>query len=428
MTTTLVEKKLTNLSEITAKLFATLDEGEFFGELAKFIGKSIGCDKHSVYVLGENSDIRQVILDNKNNPKVIDLNKSSAHLQHVVKTKRPYFSNNISRDPLFHGLNLSQESLFILPIIFDGVIISIMTFSGNKQDFSVNDMTLVLDILLKLQRPISNMKMYITAQNLNVALLRRIEEAEEALAKKDNNSELSNNFILQKENFIYKSSKMKEIVDYCEKISSSDVSIHLNGASGTGKESLAKKIHLEASKSKGPFITFDCADIGIQQLDEEIFGKASSIQGEPEKMGLLELADKGTLLLKNVDSIKFPIQTKLAEFIKNKRGMRSNAHTTFKSDVRIISTSKIDLEKMVLEGTYREDLYYLFSTVSIRVPGLKERHEDIEVLANYFLNKDKPVEKQKVFITMFNKSIKRVLLGRKYQRVEKCNRKSLLQI
>ncbi|MFZ9001093.1 MAG: sigma-54-dependent Fis family transcriptional regulator [Bacteriovoracaceae bacterium] len=394
--TTIVEKNLTELNEITAKLFTTLEESEFFGELAQFIGKSIACDKYSVYVVNENSDIRQIILDNKKSTKNISLNKSDSYLQHVVKTKRPYFSNNISRDPLFHGLNLKVDSLLILPIIFEGVIISIMTFSGKEADFSVNDLTLSLDILTKLERPISNMKMYITAQNLNVALLKRIEEAEQALAQKDNKSDISNNFILQEENFIYKNPKMKEIVEYSEKISSTDVSIHLLGPSGSGKESLAKKIHLSGSKAKGPFITFDCSDIGVQQLDEEIFGKVeSSEQGPIEKLGLLELADNGTLLLKNVDSIKFPIQTKLAEFIKNKRGMRSNVHTTFKSDVRIISTSKKDLEKMVLEGTYREDLYYLFSTVSIRIPELKQRPEDIEALANYFLNADKPVEKHK---------------------------------
>ena len=377
MITNLVEKNSTELNEIAAKLFATLDECEFFGTLAKYLSSSLDTNHTNVFIFDENSNLKQIMSQNKRVSKKVNPGKEISHLLHVVKTKRPYFSNNISRDPLFHGVSLNEEAILILPIVFEGVIISLMTFSGENKIFSVNDLTLALEILSNLEKPISNMKMFLTAQNLNAALLKRIQEAEQALANKDGNLDISKNFILSEEPFIVKSSKLRELVSYSDKLSSSDVSVLLQGKSGAGKEALAKRIHLNGPRAKAPFLIIDCASMESSKLDEEIFGKLSSNLIDIENVGMLELANKGTLLLKNVDKLSFPLQTKIAEFIKNKRAVRANSHQVFKSDVRIISTSKNDLEKMVLEGTYREDLYYLLSTVALQIPELKERLEDI---------------------------------------------------
>ena len=103
MITNLVEKNSTELNEIAAKLFATLDECEFFGTLAKYLSSSLDTNHTNVFIFDENSNLKQIMSQNKRVSKKVNPGKEISHLLHVVKTKRPYFSNNISRDPLFHG-------------------------------------------------------------------------------------------------------------------------------------------------------------------------------------------------------------------------------------------------------------------------------------------------------------------------------------
>ena len=161
--------------------------------------------------------------------------------------------------------------------------------------------------------------------------------------------------------------------------------IIITGAPGSGKELVAKQIHLKSSRKDAPFMIINCAGLTDDRGEAEIFGEEKN--GEVIKTGILEKADGGTVLLDEVHEMPIGIQSKMVRFIQEEGFERLHGNKRIKSDIRFLSSSTKDLLAEVKAGKLREDLYYRLNVIPIRVPPLKERRSDIALLVSYFLNR-----------------------------------------
>jgi two-component system nitrogen regulation response regulator GlnG len=186
---------------------------------------------------------------------------------------------------------------------------------------------------------------------------------------------------------IGKSPKMLKVFKEIGKVSAKDITVLITGESGTGKELVAKAIHLNSSRSLGPFIAINSASIPKDLLESELFGyKKGAFTGAiKDKKGKIEAANSGTLFLDEISEMDPDLQAKLLRFLQEKEFTPLGSTETLKADARIIGASNKDLVAAVQNGLFREDLYYRFNVVQIKLPPLRERKEDIPLLAKNFL-------------------------------------------
>lgn len=218
---------------------------------------------------------------------------------------------------------------------------------------------------------------------INNALRTRNLEVENRSLKK----ELVREYSFQ--NVVGNSQAMHVIFDLIKRVSATPTNILITGESGTGKEVVAKAIHYNGPLKDRPFVTVNCGAIPENLMESEMFGhKKGSFTGAiADKSGLFETADGGTLFLDEVGELPLTIQVKLLRAIQERVIRRVGGIEDVKIDVRIIAATNRNLEDMVSKGTFRQDLYYRLNVINIKTPSLRERREDIPLLANHFLKK-----------------------------------------
>ncbi len=185
-----------------------------------------------------------------------------------------------------------------------------------------------------------------------------------------------------------KSRAMKDLYHLIKKVATSDVNLLILGESGTGKEYVARGIHGLSSRQKLPFVVVDCGSTPTGLLESELFGhvKGSFTHAINDKKGLIEAADQGTLFLDEIGNISPEMQTRLLRFLEDNKIRRIGELTKTAVDCRIISATNANLEEDIQEGKFREDLYYRLRVVTLKMPPLRERKEDIPELALNFIN------------------------------------------
>ena len=186
-----------------------------------------------------------------------------------------------------------------------------------------------------------------------------------------------------------KSPVMADIYDMAASVAVSNASVLITGESGTGKELVARSIHYNSLRKDKPFIVLNCAVYSEGVLESELFGheKGAFSGAIAQKKGRFELADQGTLFIDEVAEMSASAQVKLLRVIQEQEFERVGGTRTIKTDVRIVAATNKDLAEQVRLGAFREDLYYRLNVVHIELPPLRERREDIEPLAEYFLQK-----------------------------------------
>jgi DNA-binding NtrC family response regulator len=191
------------------------------------------------------------------------------------------------------------------------------------------------------------------------------------------------------QNIIGKGKKMQELFDLVESVAASEANILLQGENGTGKELVANAIHYNSKRSKGPFIKINCAAIPKDLIESELFGyKRGAFTGSTmDKEGLLELAEGGSLLLDEIGEMPPYLQTKLLRVLQDREYRPIGSERVVHVDFRLICATNIDLDAALREGRIREDLYFRINTITLRVPPLRERTEDIPLLCDHFLDK-----------------------------------------
>jgi len=183
------------------------------------------------------------------------------------------------------------------------------------------------------------------------------------------------------------SKTMREVFDKIEKVVTTDVTVLLQGESGSGKELVASEIHRRSKRKNGPFIVMNCAAVPETLIESELFGheKGSFTGATERRMGKFELANKGTILLDEIGDMSLNTQSKLLRVLQEQKFERLGGTETLAVDVRIISATHRDLEEEIEEGRFREDLYYRIKVVNIKIPPLRHRKEDIPLLVNRFI-------------------------------------------
>jgi DNA-binding NtrC family response regulator len=191
------------------------------------------------------------------------------------------------------------------------------------------------------------------------------------------------------ENLVGRNARMQEIYTLITRIADNNATVILSGESGTGKEVLARAIHQQSNRSHRPFVAINCAAIPSELLESELFGheKGSFTGAIATKVGKFEMATGGSLFLDEVGSMRLDLQAKILRALQEREIERVGGTRTIKIDVRVIAATNRDLKKAVEEGTFREDLYYRLNVVPITLPDLKDRQEDIPLLANHFVQK-----------------------------------------
>jgi Nif-specific regulatory protein len=226
----------------------------------------------------------------------------------------------------------------------------------------------------------------------DVRLMLHLEEhahKEETLEKKYESLQLQVVDQYRFENLIGKDESMKKIFRTLDKVKDMDTGLLILGESGTGKTELARTIHYNSPRSKRPFQQLHCAEIPVTLLESELFGheKGAFTGAAQRKLGRCEVADGGTVFLDDVNVIPSEIQTRLLHYLESKSFMRLGGTQKINTDVRIIAASNQDLEQMVKEGKFREDLFYRLKVILIDLPPLRERREDMIAIATAFLKK-----------------------------------------
>lgn len=381
------------LESLLSTLYSTLDESHFFGQLSGFFKEENNVERVLIYKLLESGNSQLMAKDGL---AVFDgeiLDKGIGAQGYLARTKKGYFSNSVERDPVFtREASLGVKAELCLPIMSEGNMIGSIHLQmlSSQGNFTREDVALGMNMLLEIKGPIQNMSMYLTAKNLNENLQKAIEQKEKELQESRTGVRIQDSYKISAKDIIGRSPFMRDLLGLVDRISDKEINAYILGEAGTGKEMMARRIHCRSLRRERAFVVIDCSIMNEVQMDRELFGV-------DDRPGLIEIAHFGTLFLNAVEKMPLSIQNKFNQFLSTKMGMRSVGQQIFKSDIRVCSASTRDLMELVREGKFREDLYFALSPVLLKIPALRERKEDIELLANHYLNDGRPKDQHKSF-------------------------------
>jgi len=191
------------------------------------------------------------------------------------------------------------------------------------------------------------------------------------------------------ENIVGKSEPMLKVFDLVAQVAPSRSTVLIQGDSGTGKELIAKAIHANSPRKDGPFVPVNTGSMPTELLESTLFGhvKGAFTSAIASKKGLFEIANKGTLFLDEIGTMGLDTQAKILRVLQDRKFMHLGGVQEVQVDVRIIAATNVDLKQLVKEGKFREDLYYRLNVISVNLPPLRNRMEDVPLLVNHFLNR-----------------------------------------
>src|SRR3972149_5324918 len=197
-------------------------------------------------------------------------------------------------------------------------------------------------------------------------------------------------------NIVGKSEKIQKIFELIQKVANGKSTVLITGESGTGKELVAKAIHHNSNRRDKPFVSISCGAIPETLLESELFGhqKGAFTSADSDKKGLFEIADGGTFFLDEVTEAPPSIQAKLLRVLQEKEFKRVGGVKDIKVDVRVIAATNKNLHQLIIDGKFREDLYYRLNVIPIELPSLRERKEDIPLLVSHCINKYNSINKK----------------------------------
>lgn len=315
----------------------------------------------------------------------------------VAKHGSPIVIPNIGDEPLFLNKTGARQMIrkenvafLCVPIKFKNEILGVLSVD---RLFSAKGISFEEDLRL--------LKIIASLVAQSVKLHREVEREREAFLEEKENlkSQLKGKYRV--ENIIGQSDRMQEVYEAVHRVAPSKANVLLRGESGTGKELVAKAIHYMSHREKEPFIKFNCASIPEGLLESELFGheKGAFTGAMVLRKGRFELAAGGTLFLDEIGDLPLILQPKILRVLQEKEFERVGGEKTIKADVRLIAATSRNLEELVSGGAFREDLYYRLNVVPVLLPPLRERKEDIPVLAEYFLKKYNEENTKAVTIT-----------------------------
>lgn len=283
------------------------------------------------------------------------------------------------------GVNTGNEGLFWLKEIKKKAphISVIMMTAYGAVDLAVKAIKEgASDFILK---PWNNERLLTTVRSA-YALRKSQKQVKELKQKQDNLKQVIN----QKKHYIIGNSKaLHSVLNLTRKVSKTDVNVLITGENGTGKELIARELHRTSHRNQEVFISVDMGSISESLFESELFGhlKGAFTDAKEDRAGKFEAANGGTLFLDEIGNLSLQTQAKLLSAIQHKTIVRVGSNKSISVDIRLICATNSDLEKMVADGLFREDLLYRINTIQINVPPLREREGDILVLTDFYLNR-----------------------------------------
>ncbi len=272
---------------------------------------------------------------------------------------------------LRHAHQISPESAVILMTAVDDYEAAVQAVkAGGATDYIRKSPGLVDEVKLAIARALT--KVSLSRQNF---ALRRDAATRNSL-----------------DNIVGASAALEKLKQTIRTVATTSSTILVFGESGTGKELVARAVHTCSPRAGEAFVSVNCGAFPETLLESELFGyvKGAFTGANQNRRGLFEVADQGTIFLDEIGEMTMPMQVKLLRVLQERTVRPVGATTEIPVDVRVIAATNRDLDRQVTEGTFREDLYYRLNVIPIRVPGLRERREDVPLLANHFLKKYAP--------------------------------------
>jgi DNA-binding NtrC family response regulator len=299
--------------------------------------------------------------------------QSGAAALEMVKGERPDLLISDLRMTEMSGHQLQQELHTIAPDLPVLIITAFGTIESAVESMKLG----ARDFITK---PFSN-------KELLLAVSRTLENRRLRQEVKQLRAELAHSYGLPK--IIAADPKMATVLEMVERVADTSATVLINGESGTGKDLLARALHFSSAWREGPFVPINCAAIPENLIESELFGYARGAftDARQAKNGLFIAARGGTLFLDEVGEMPMALQSKLLRAIEDKKIRPLGAIEEISVDVRIVAATNTDLEKAIENGRFRSDLYYRLSTVSLTVPPLRERPDDIPLLIKHFLSR-----------------------------------------
>lgn len=303
----------------------------------------------------------------------------------VAKLGSPIVIPDIGEEPLFLNktgarkmIRRDNVSFLCVPIKFKSEVLGVLSVDRlfETKGVSFEEDLRLLKIIASLMA--QSVKLHNELERERVAFLEEKENLTRQLKGR-----------YRVENIIGHSDSMQEVFEAIHKVAPSSANVLLRGESGTGKELVAKAIHFMSSRTKDPFIKFNCASIPEGLLESELFGheKGAFTGAMTMRKGRFELADRGTIFLDEIGDLPITLQPKILRVLQEKEFERVGGEKTINVNVRLIAATSRNLEELLAEGKFREDLYYRLNVVPIYLPPLRERQVDVPVLVEYFLKK-----------------------------------------
>ncbi|MBW1997496.1 MAG: sigma 54-interacting transcriptional regulator [Deltaproteobacteria bacterium] len=293
---------------------------------------------------------------------------------HVAERGEPLLIPDVSKDPRWRrdineSIGFETRSIACVPMKVNGKVIGVVEIIDKEDGSPITD------------QDMAALTSFADLASMAVANAQRIEEF------KRENIDLREE-LAAKHQIIGESNSLKKVISDALKVANSKTSTLILGESGAGKELLARLIHRAGPRRSKPMIVINCAALPETLLEAELFGheKGAFTGAVTKKIGKFELADGGSIFLDEIGEMSTGMQAKLLQVLQEGIFYRVGGNTPITVDVRVISATNRDIEKDVKEGRFREDLYYRLNVVQIRMPPLRERKEDVPILANYFLN------------------------------------------
>jgi transcriptional regulator with GAF, ATPase, and Fis domain len=312
----------------------------------------------------------------------------------VMREGRPVFADDVREDPRFlrrTGLDSQVTSLVCCPVRDRNDVVGVLNVSHSRSGaFSEIDQLVFLFISHLIEAILAASQIFHSITGKGVSPAPGSFEPNPANIFSSSNLDLDRGkgMSLERRIFFYASEKMKLIQEVVDKVANTDVTVLFQGESGVGKEVVALFLFANSPRRDKPFVKVNCAALPQDLIESELFGyeKGAFTGAYQQKPGKFELAHQGTIFLDEIAELSLPLQAKLLHILQDKEFCRLGGNRDRKVDVRVLAATNKNLEEALSRGQFREDLYYRLNVVTIRIPPLRERREEIPILIEYFLD------------------------------------------
>lgn len=372
-----IDRKITSLLEVNQRLAGVIDSEEVLRVIIESANQLFAAEGGSVALLDENESTLTFLTVVGGAPiEQLRLERGQGIVGWVVDNGRGVVCNDVTQDPrFFQGIDQKSgfhtRSILCAPLRQrDAVIGALEVVNTNNADGFTQENLQILTALADLaSTALDRVKTFTSLRNTSVAFEEVVQERYRLV--------------------VGNSPAMQEAVRLARTVAVTTSTVLLLGESGTGKEVMARAIHQWSTRAQQPFVAVNCTALTTELLESELFGheKGAFTGAVNQKKGRFELAEGGTIFLDEIGDLAPNLQVKLLRVLQEREFQRVGGVKDIRTDVRIIAATNRDLRLAVKQGSFREDLYYRLNVVSLTLPPLRERPDDIVVIANYYIDR-----------------------------------------